>query len=434
MIKQTNVIFHTIGFAVFQILHIFFLNACDDFEYADIDEMNSTPVAQRVQIGFSGRTLLDNVGKSFFEFDFNSPVADTTGALYCNEYETNGTTVKTGAGNTVRATCGLTFVSPKYAITAAHCVDENSCGAPGRTFKVRTFDISTLDVDTNLEAFAVDVGGNNPADTFENGWRQKKYFTEQDGYKVTFEDDCHVEILCGYGDTNNHLCQVDGVKFEDDIALIHCPNRPINAPDIEVAKSINEGDELHVHWFHEVIDVPIYKEYECNTSQGDLEYERCVGFAQHYAKKSDKALNFHYIGYAAHRETQLMPLTTIPWQTPNGEKLPTILGKWNRSIKSENVTINDVGFKADVWGCHGTSGSGAFISDNAGKQYLAGVAETQGQDGKSLVTRLCIAVDAEKGQDLLHFNSIGYIRPLARWALSHDFKDEYIVPIQSVLL
>jgi uncharacterized membrane protein len=86
-----------------------------------------------------------NAGHVFFALDAaRERVNLATGALFCNERNAEGEVQRTASGNTVRVTCGLTFISPRYAITAAHCVDVASCGDDGMTFTVRQYDISQL--------------------------------------------------------------------------------------------------------------------------------------------------------------------------------------------------------------------------------------------------------------------------------------------------
>lgn len=72
-----------------------------------------------------------------------------TGALFLTLRNPDGSPkVIPGTSLNARASCGLTFISPRYAITAAHCVSETDIPNPEiQSFAVQTYDTRNLQVD-----------------------------------------------------------------------------------------------------------------------------------------------------------------------------------------------------------------------------------------------------------------------------------------------
>ena len=400
------------------------------------DEAASMDVEEEempVQLGYSPySTQFSKSGEVFYDLDFDNPVRKATGALYCDEYNNNtGKPIKTSDGNNVRVTCGITFVSPRYAITAAHCVDDMSCGGDGRTFKVRHFDIGDVYWRSVEEAVQLKVDGNNAEAAFEDGWQQNRYLNSDDGYEITFEDSkCEVVALCDkdgrYGRKNAQLCKVNGKEFVKDIALVFCPNRPISEY-LEVARDsdVKVGKEVEAHWYHELLDVPpAYSGDDCKkiyrSSPNSTEARQCPSVVGHYNIyiPGAKSNNYHYIGYPSIRESQLFPLVTIPFKE-NGKSI-----KPKISDVSDNVTAN-------VWGCHGMSGTGLLVKDSNGHRRLVGPTSTNTGYSK-LGKRLCEKSTLSSGQSwedpLLRYPLPKYSRALADWAKKEDLKVHYIVP------
>lgn len=415
-----------------------------------------------------------NSPNDFFKLDMGSEqVNPATGALYCPERDDNEQIQLTAHGNQVRVTCGLTFISPHYAITADHCVDIGSCGGSGESFKVRQFDISNLNLDRFKEASTLQ----NVSDTDFENWQFTDYLTSDDGYEAT-DYDCEVTALCSNTSTvgnrkEDEICKLDGKRFVKDIALIYCPNRDNSAPYVDVAESIVVGDSVRSHWFFEMTDLPLPQ--SCDTKE-------CANANAFYNMSASNKHNFHYIGYDGVRETQLFPLVSIPFAPTNenavafqknvaaskersysysdgstdqsnpdsfgmdtmamledSDSMPegqdsyidTDTCSWisgdaetNSStpiIPAEHVVLNVCNGLAgtDIWGCHGISGSGIFQIGNDGKERLLGPVVAFGND-TGAEKYLCETANAQPGNDYLKFGIPKYSSALANWALKND--------------
>lgn len=272
-----------------------------------------------------------------------------------------------------RGTCGSTFISPHYAITAAHCVPSSVFSSPSTdTFAVQWYDIK--DVTMTKLANAEIVSGLFPAYT-------RTALTSADGYRIT-SNTCHIESRCSdyYGRYN--------CPFADDVdvALLHCPNRLSNLTWVPVASSdAVVGQAVDMYWFHEVLDMPT----QPPGGGGELQ-----DHYDHYTfYDGTKTNNYHYRGVS----NQILPLHSLPWSDGTQRKL---------------VAANIV----DMFGCHGTSGSG-ILTFTAGKWSLLGAAINP--IGDAWTNRLCVDGDAiAKGQQLLRFTPRSKSQALAAsaWA------------------
>lgn len=381
--------------------------------------------------GDGDQLLRYNADHDFFKLDQGQNEANlSTGALYCSERDESGNIITSPAGNTVRSTCGLTFISPHYAITAGHCVDHKSCGGENMTFKVRQFDISTLDLSTVRQASIVD---NTEDSNFEN-WQFKKYLTSADGYNYT-EYECAAAVICDDQGIKNDttLCNDEGVKGQEDVALIHCPDRAVNAAYVTLADDIALGDEVRVHWFYELTSFPMPN--VCDAPECDninRFYNRLTMY------NTAKLNNFHYWGFPESRETQLYPLVSVPWNRHIRERLKnqhgtprhisggygiecTFIDRQNLPVATASgdvinhvvMTLCDYTASADIWGCHGMSGSGVFKLDATGSERLVGPIFT-GAFGtlEDWAGSLCTNVSPSLDQPLMSFVLPHRVRPL----------------------
>ena len=227
-------------------------------------------------------------------------------------------------GTQVRATCGVTFVSPSYAITAAHCASEIN------------LDLNQLVVEMYRPTPAIAQGylvataltGSFPDFSHARMDSTHGYFVDR--YP------CQVVSRCGrdYGSALN--CDAD-VNQLGDVALLKCDNRPGDQYGfLEIASQDDPGAEVFMPWKHEIYDVDV------STSNSDQ--------FLHYVLQSSQSLgdNYHYHGLSTQgvEQNQLLPLVSINFSDGSAHS------KVDASDAYDVVT--------DLVGCHGTSGSGAL--------------------------------------------------------------------------
>ncbi|HEY3496957.1 MAG TPA: hypothetical protein VGK73_19795, partial [Polyangiaceae bacterium] len=244
------------------------------------------------------------------------------------------------ATNRIRYSCGATLVSPSYAVTAGHCVLDDSDLSE---LRLRLYRPTTKLAETYTTA---ELLGAFPT------YSQPK-LSASDGYLFD-EYTCSVENRCYQG--ANVDCPPSALGA--DSALLRCEGRP---GDKYGFLNVNEsgaptGKEALMHWKHEVLDL--------GAQEGLLPRDRL----DHYVMRtSDPAQNYHYFDGAA----DLLPLRSIGWQ--NGA--PTT---WVTSIA------------ADTHGCHGSSGSGLLV--RVGQTSLYELVGPVIHGESSLAQRLCSRV------------------------------------------
>ncbi|HKQ70081.1 MAG TPA: trypsin-like serine protease [Polyangiaceae bacterium] len=275
---------------------------------------------------------------SFSETDSSKPVnlitASSTGTAQGRA--TGAIRLPSGTQPGVNYTCGATFVSPHYAITAAHCVAaEDTDVAP--FFTVEQYDTSQLDV--GRIPFQGKVNGSG----WPNWSRGMTELLPIDGYHVTSYTQCSVAIRCDprYGSVSG--CPLDRSV---DIALFRCADRPASAPwtvafaTDQVSPPINE---VEVWWFHELLDLAD-NSWETTSNQPPDNFEH---YGQ-YLGGADRPNNFHYTIPSAAAPRQLLPLRSTHWGNgPNYHRLP-------------DDPFSPTVIWTDVPACHGMSGSGFF--------------------------------------------------------------------------
>ena len=136
--------------------------------------------------------------------------------------------------NTSHASCGATFVSPHYAVTAAHCVNQYALGS---TFTVEAF--KTVNLDTNFISFTSStVTGTWPT------WTKGPNLTSSQGWARTTYS-CSVVRRCMSTEGGVENCP-PGVTPDVDIAMIHCPGRSATLPFATTQTATDQNREVEV--------------------------------------------------------------------------------------------------------------------------------------------------------------------------------------------
>jgi len=262
-----------------------------------------------------------------------------SGALTIPVQSSSGTRVfaPAPANNPIRYTCGITLVSPSYAITAGHCVTDFDSDTSA--IKLRLYRITPELATTYVPAV---LSGTYPSYSQPN-------LSAADGFLFD-EYDCTVLNRCYGGDTA--IACPDTTK---DIALLRCDGRPGDKYGFLNANSQGDpfGKEALVHWKHEVLDL--------GAPEASLPQDRLDHYVAHGATPEQ---NYHYFDGAA----DLLPLRSITWS----DGTPTSWG---------------AGYWSDLHGCHGTSGSGMLV--RVGSTPLYELVGPVARGGSAFGMRLC---------------------------------------------
>jgi len=239
------------------------------------------------------------------------------------------------ATNRIRYSCGVTLVAPSYAITAGHCVTDDS---DTTAIKLRLYRPTPALAKNYVPA---------PLSGIFPSYSQPK-LAASDGY-VFDQYDCTVVNRCYPGQDSS--CPDSG----KDMALLHCAGRPGDKYGfINVNHGGNPaGKEALMHWKHEVLDL--------GGPESSLPQDRI----DHYVMlPSDESQNYHYFDNAA----DLLPLRSVTWS--DGD--PTL---WLTSTAT------------DTHGCHGSSGSGMLV--RVGQTPVYELVGPAARSGAAFGNRLC---------------------------------------------
>lgn len=252
-------------------------------------------------------------------------VSETARDVGVNLLTTSSTDTKGRATGAIRyktaagwhASCGATFISPHFAITAGHCVAAEYLAIERTPFAIEQYDTTQLDLDA-LRAQA-HVAGVWP------DFHRPRRLDARDGYHVQRIEDCVV--------TRRNV--------DADIALLRCPSRA-STDWVRVATSDDGRGAVEVRWFYELLNLSITGEDRPDQPRDNW---------QHYGLFTEPAAlqNYHYFHSAADRDHQLLPLQST--HTAGGVAYRRTGDFGSRTNYFTNVPV-----------CHGTSGSGVFIA------------------------------------------------------------------------
>jgi hypothetical protein len=235
------------------------------------------------------------------------------------------------------ATCGATWVSPHFAITAAHCVDSF------HFMFVEEFDTRSLALQTVLGPQA-EISG-----SWSTGWSNGEWLGPEHGY--------HSAVLTS--------CSVERIREDADLALIRCSDRSRRNYVRTTASEPAAGTAVDVWWFHEIYNLPTYDDGTERWSR----YGRGAPRVGADINEPDGKENWHYLVWH-----QLFPLRTRgrdvlvqDWPFPIFQNQPFTIASVSTLTARTNLPV-----------CHGTSGSGVF---KAGTNTLLGPVSTGSGSG-----------------------------------------------------
>lgn len=264
------------------------------------EEREVGQLRQDIQLGYAEAGAFDIVTNTA-----GSTLASVTGAIRLKD------------DITPYASCGVTFVSPHYAVTAAHCLPA-----------AETVSVEEIRADDLNLADYTRIDGTWP------DWRPGKNLTSEDGYFAE-RMSCEIVVDC----QSRHICDLSTPELAEDptdIAILHCRSRSDGASYAHIASDDPGASEhIEVFWYHEVYDLP--------TEPEASEYWH------HYGEllPNGQFENFHYT-----YEHQLLPLRS--YRLPSGEHYYTYESDDDPRYHTARGAA-----------CSGTSGSGVFLSGAA---------------------------------------------------------------------
>jgi hypothetical protein len=295
-----------------------------------------------------------------------------TGALLVPRLDANGERVTASDGTPIRSSCGVTFFDRIHAITAAHCADDVDVPDPTKT----ALTVQLLDVDNTADwRTASKLTGTFPAwdhATIDSGWTPTNLA-------------CRIVSRCKFG---AFACPPQATAADADIMMLACDaGLPPDRTPVAIAPSDAERGAARVFWFHEIYDAPSSRP----PSSDRVATDRFV----HYATADETGMqNFHYF----EGRNQLLPLVSSDW--PGG--VP------RSRLRREGTVV-----WTDLFGCHGTSGSGVMQLDaTSGSYQLLGPVATASSDWGA--ARLCTDLAThKKGRASLSYTANEFTRELA---------------------
>jgi hypothetical protein len=274
-----------------------------------------------------------------------------TGALFSPLLDGPGNPILSANGTEIRGSCGVTFVAPSFAITAAHCV-----ASPGN----------------DLEHLAVEMY--RPTPSIEPAFLratalsgsfpdfQHPRLDRSDGYLVD-RYACELFARCANEYGGPVRCESTASDGQD-TAMLRCQGTPgLVYGFVDVAAEDTADAEVFMPWKHELYDVP--------ADPSDERWQHYVLFPPPQtaddagADTRDYAQNYHYFGLdqAGSEHNQLLPLVSADFFPATPQATP-----------HRKLTATDTEVSTDLLGCHGTSGSGVLQPGPGGAFELLGPA------------------------------------------------------------
>jgi hypothetical protein len=230
----------------------------------------------------------------------------------------------------VRGSCGVTFVSPHYAITSSHCfADTNAWDPANQTFTTKTFDVTQANIFEFYFDAAMEGTFPNYTPIFGQTMNQEVGYTS-----TTFT--CKIASRCAFPAAGASAYNCDGISASD-VTMLKCSSRPASSKWLSIANDSSTSGAVHMYWFHELF---------MENNNADM--------IAHYTNYTTKPNNWHYLGAPTNA---FLPFKSVPW---SGGVQRARLGAGSD---------NDV--RTDLYGCHGTSGSGV-LSLSGGVYKLLG--------------------------------------------------------------
>jgi hypothetical protein len=269
----------------------------------------------------------------------------------------------------LRYTCGVTFISPEHAITAAHCVEEH--------------DVPTLTHPVTVQTYFLDDPDWQSAKNIAGVFPDFTHPMMTDGYHVETHS-CTVVRRCGeeWGKLD---CDIDIA----DTALLYCPSAPAcKTGYLDVAENDDLDATVEMAWSHEIYSIP---------ASGSLHDHYTL-----YDEGIDE--NFHYFGGG---RNQLLPLLSRRYE----------FGDIYFPHQKTGHDVANGATMTDLLGCHGTSGSGTLQLDGNEFELLGPIA----RGSTPLGGKLCIPRSAgAPGVPTLGYSLLENTRAAARNVCRRD--------------
>ncbi len=298
------------------------------------------------------------------------------------KFNEDGAPWMTAEGIRIGASCGVTFVAPSFAVTAAHCVDGNDTDESDIVVEMYR---PTPELNEGFRAATV-VSGAFP--NYEHARLDATQGYHTDRYS------CQVVSRCG--DSFIPIACDAAVSSNADTALLQCEGRPGDKYGyVDVAVTDDMAAEVFMPWKHEVYDLE-------SSPATDL----LVRYSELPSTTSD---NYHYhsVSSTGVENHQLLPLISVPFapDTPH-----------------RKLSSSATGVTTDLLGCHGTSGSGIMQRGENGLWELLGPARYGEQE---LGYYLCNHIPALRGPE--HGSGVvgvGYTPLMPTQHVVGQFRDE----------
>jgi len=186
-------------------------------------------------------------------------------------------------GNTrIRGSCGVTFISPSFAITAGHCVNSNNTDLNDLSVEMFRPTLALIDNWQKVKT----VSGQFP--NWSHGFLSRSEGYVKDTYRCQVVESCYHQ--------KPETCSDPLLDQGGDIALLRCDGRPGDTYGyLNIAQAATQSATVFLPWKHEIIDVPPAT-YASNNPLPDM--------LNHYVLTHDYPENFHYFG-----STNLLTIT-----------------------------------------------------------------------------------------------------------------------------